>query len=59
MSEKAGKGTIAEKDIGIQTTALKIPADFQAENPRDNSQSSITMNCFSNILVSLLSYKLT
>ena len=48
MTEKAGKGINADEDIDIQIS-MKIPADFQAENPRDISQSSIMISCISNI----------
>ena len=50
MSEKAGKGIIADENTDIQTISLNIPLEFQAENPRDSSQSGIKINFFSNIL---------
>ena len=58
MSEKAGKGIIADEDIDIQTTSLNIPLDFQAENPRDSSQSGIKINFFSNILDQFTHFRL-
>ena len=48
--ENQEQGIIADDDIDIQTTSLNIPSNFQAENLRDKSQSSILINYSSNIL---------
>ena len=49
MTEKPGKGIIADEDIDIQTKSLTILSAFQADNHRDNSKRNIMISCLSNI----------
>ena len=50
MTEKPGKGIIADEDIDIQTKSLTILSVFEADNHRDNATRNILISCFSNIL---------